>query len=102
MVLTSMLEICIRSPSDSIRSLHFIPRGKQFFYFSPAPGHVLLELPPILAFSSPEIINLTEQIKVKRSSKCDQAFKQVARTLTAGYGHVKANHIQFRGDLNPN
>lgn len=67
-----------------------------------SPGHVLLELLPILAFSSLEVMNLTEQIKVKRSSKCDQTSKQVACTLTAGYGHVKANHIQSHKDLNSN
>lgn len=83
-------------------SLPCIPGGKRFFYFSLAPGHVLPELLPILAFSSPEVTNLTGQIKVKRSSKCDWTSKQVACILTAGYGHVKVNHIQLSKDLNSN
>ena len=32
-VLTAMLEIYMKFPPDSTLALHFIPRGKQFFFF---------------------------------------------------------------------
>lgn len=50
-----MLETCGKFPRFPV--LLCIPTGKQFFHFSLAPGHVLLELLPTLAFTSPETTN---------------------------------------------